>query len=579
MKYPLIVVIFLCCVQVLYAKQPITIEISLQQGDATVAFKEAILQVKKLNGTPAILNIAPGKYYFSREASTKKVYHISNTTSEQEDADPTKHIALFLEKLQNVTIQGNGSTLLMTGEMTSFVIDDCKNIIFKNLNFDYVHPTQTEVTVDRIENGFVDFSVHPRAPYKLENGTLTWYGDGWSFGRGIAQAYDPIRDVTWRTDSPMERVYKVEELAKNKLRFFYKEPFSTKKEFVYQLRDAIRDEVAGFVNRSKDIKFEGVNYYYLGNFGIVCQYSDNLLFKDMKFMPEDGSGRTNAGFADFLQVSGCKGLLRVENCVFVGAHDDPINVHGTHLKVIDVVNDKQVKLRFMHPQTYGFPAFYANDRIEFVNSLTLNPILKAVVKEAILLNEREMLVTLTKAIDTEAITKLSDVAVENVTWTPDVEIVNNYFSRIPTRGILITTRGKVLIADNVFHRMQMSGILISNDAMSWYESGPVRDVTIRNNTFYECGYPVINISPENKENNKAVHQNIRIVDNKFILLPQAQGAKAIHAKSVNGLLVRDNTIDLNGIEAKSVDSFFQFEHVDNATIKNNSLGTIPWTKK
>ena len=49
--------------------------------------------------------------------------------------------------------------------------------------------------------------------------------------------------------------------------------------------------------------------------------------------PEAGSGRTCAGFADFVQMSGCKGRILIENSYFSGAQDDPINIHGTHLAV------------------------------------------------------------------------------------------------------------------------------------------------------------------------------------------------------------------------------------------------------
>ena len=84
--------------------------------------------------------------------------------------------------------------------------------------------------------------------------------------------------------------------------------------------------------------------------------------------------------------------------------------------------------------------------------------------------------------------------------------------------------------------MQMSGILIADDARSWFESGRVRDVTIRNNNFMECGGPVILISPENDRNEGYVHRNIAITNNRF----QLTGTNAIFAKSVDGLKITDN---------------------------------------
>lgn len=80
--------------------------------------------------------------------------------------------------------------------------------------------------------------------------------------------------------------------------------------------------------------------------------------------------------------------------------------------------------------------------------------------------------------------------VENITYTPEVKIHDNVFKETPTRGILVTTRKKVTIENNLFDGMGMAGICISNDAQSWYESGPTRDVTIRGNTLRRSGSDV-----------------------------------------------------------------------------------------
>lgn len=41
-------------------------------------------------------------------------------------------------------------------------------------------------------------------------------------------------------------------------------------------------------------------------------------------------------------------------------------------------------------------------------------------------------------------------ALENVTYTPSVEIENNVFREMPVRGILVTTRKPVVIRNNEF---------------------------------------------------------------------------------------------------------------------------------
>ena len=102
----------------------------------------------------------------------------------------------------------------------------------------------------------------------------------------------------------------------------------------------------------------------------------------------------------------------------------------------------------------------------------------------------------------------------------------------PVRGFLLTTRGKVNIENNTFHRCSMSAILIEDDAEGWFESGPVRDMLIHGNTFLGCG---IDINPHTRsaKPDEPVHENIRITDNRF------DGA-GVSAKSVKGLTITGN---------------------------------------
>ena len=93
----------------------------------------------------------------------------------------------------------------------------------------------------------------------------------------------------------------------------------------------------------------------------------------------------------------------------------------------------------------------------------------------------DIILTLDKPIPEEV--KVNQHVVENITYTPEVSIHDNIFKETPTRGILVTTRKPIVIENNTFDGMGMAGIYISNDAQGWYESGPTRDVTIRNNTF------------------------------------------------------------------------------------------------
>lgn len=144
--------------------------------------------------------------------------------------------------------------------------------------------------------------------------------------------------------------------------------------------------------------------------------------------------------------------------------------------------------------------------------------------------------------------ELDHDCVENMSCTPEVEIRNCHFTRTSTRGTLMTTPRKVVIAGNTYYKTGMSAILIEGDAEGWYESGPVKDVLIENNTFIDCAYnggpenAVIALHPSNTvvDANRPVHRNVRIIGNRF----QLAGNPVLYAKSTEGLVFKDNEVEL-----------------------------------
>jgi polygalacturonase len=225
----------------------------------------------------------------------------------------------------------------------------------------------------------------------------------------------------------------------------------------------------------------------------------------------------------------------------------------------------------MHPQTYGMEAFFKNDSIAFVHSAALEIYGYGTVASAKLISEKEMQVDLSKRLT--AATKVGD-CLENITWTPNLTVRNCRFERTNARGLLVTTRRKVVIENNVFFRTGMHAILIADDATSWFESGPVQDVLIRNNTFEDCAYNsgdgnyVIAIAPENHQPVQKywVHKNIRIENNTFKIYDYP----VVTARSTNGLAFVNNTILNTGfLPAKAQRASIALNGCTNVNIKGN----------
>lgn len=542
------------------------IKVLPESGDMTKKIQAAIDKARSYNGKAVVIELQNANYHIHHESSSQILYHASNSASEKENPDQTKHIGFWLKELKNVTIDGKGAKIITHGEMSSFVIDQCDNITLRNFTVTAADPTVPELTVTEVGDRHLTVRIHPQSRYVIKEGQFSFVGDNWSLSEGIAQSYDPERDITWRGWSPLPTLRKAIELEPNLLRFVYDTTPLARPGQTFQMRDAIRDQICGLIQYSKNITLEGIHFAFLGNFGLVGQMSEDITYRNLTFEPEAGSRRTCAGFADFVQMSGCKGKITIEGSRFVGAHDDPINIHGTHLAVTEFLSPDQLVVKYMHHQTYGFQSFLAGNDIEFINPHSLMPVATAKIKKAEMKNDFEITITLNKPVPPQ-IRELKELVVENVTYTPEVVIQGNYFSRIPSRGVLVSTRRKVMIENNTFFRMQMSGILIADDARSWFESSMVRDVTIRNNNFIECGTPVILISPENDKNEGYVHRNIRITNNRF----QLSGGDALFAKSVDGLSVTGNLFLTP--KPLGMDELIKIQDCKAVVLENNILET------
>lgn len=536
--------------------------------DAATAIRKAIEETARTEG-PVVLTCDQGRYDLYPEHAAKCEYYISNTASEDENPDATKTIGILLKDMKNVTFDGNGSLFVFHGKQTMLVVDGCEQINIRNLRLDYARPTVTEMTVERIGENCLDTVVHEDSRYEVENDRLTWTGKGWRFRDGLMQEYDPLTNTTWRIDNFVMTAAQVEERTPGRLRLRFAEGGMPKTEVgrVFQSRDGIRDQVGAFVVRSRKVAWSDVSVHFMHGLGLVCQFSEDVSFERMELAPRPDNGRTVAAFADFIHISGCRGLIRVADSRFAGAHDDVINVHGTYLRVVGQPSKDEVLLRFMHPQTYGFPAFFTGDVIEFAASESLVTYAEAVVIEAELVTPRVMRIKLDGSAPERL--RVGDV-VENVTWTPEVEIVGNVMARIPTRGILLTTRRRSLIEGNRFERMAMCAIQIACDAGSWYESGIVADLTVRGNTFIECGHPgaaVISVSPENTETMEGhyVHSRIAIEHNRFDM----REAPLLEAKSTEHLTFAGNAIAYAAGQRRELATELRLTACDQVTIMNN----------
>jgi len=351
--------------------------------------------------------------------------------------------------------------------------------------------------------------------------------------------------------------------------------------------DKVRECTGGFACESKNVSLEDINIHFMHGFGFLIQMSEDVSFNRCNFVPREGTDRHTTSYADLIHASGAKGKIKIENCKFSNAHDDPINIHGTYTRVKSQKDEHTLTLEYVHNQQNGFVQYHVGDKVifyarnnleaaengkEFTVAKVVNPLENGN-------SVKEMTVTFEESIPSYVGVDKKYVA-ENITYTPEVYIAGNSFYTIPTRGILCTTGKKVIIENNTFDGMTMASIYLSNDCNVWYESGPIKDMTIRNNTFYvkramrkaTWRKGAIFIDPIVKSvglGENPVHKNITIEDNTFYM----EHENVILAKATENITFKNNKVEkLDSKKSDKKIKAFVFSGCKNTVIENNSFG-------
>jgi hypothetical protein len=256
--------------------------------------------------------------------------------------------------------------------------------------------------------------------------------------------------------------------------------------------------------------------------------------------------------------------------------DDPINVHGTSVRIEEIISEKQLKCKFMHHQSVGLNWGHPGDKISFIENEQMNSIGISELVSFKPIDKEYFILTFKTSVPQDL--KPED-ALENLTWSPELHVTDSHFKSCRARGLLVSTPGKVIIENNIFESSG-SAILIAGDANGWFESGAVTDVLIRNNDFTEfCNtssyqfcegvisvYPII---PKLDTNTPAFHKNIRIENNRF----HPFDYPVLYAKSVDGISFENNTV----IRSMRFEPYhqrkytFSFEASKNISVINNTF--------
>lgn len=299
---------------------------------------------------------------------------------------------------------------------------------------------------------------------------------------------------------------------------------------------------AFFISNSENIGIRDVTLYHCGGMGVIAQSSEDIELLRLKVIPAEG--RMISITADATHFVNCKGYIKMIDCIFHNQKDDATNIHGWYMAVDKIVSPTELYLRWRNSGQYGIDFLNPGDRIEFVDNTTLEILGYGTVKSSKLLNKQFANITLHDSIPERLKEKM--VIAEDNSY-PDVLISGCNMRGNRARGLLLGSRGKIVIENNYFS-IPGAAILFEGDGNYWYEQSGVRDVVIRNNVFENgnFGYPTwgraciaVGSGIPNKEAGVYYHQNILIENNTFKVFDP----RILNLYSVDGLTFKNNTIE------------------------------------
>jgi hypothetical protein len=524
-----------------------------------------------------VLFFEKGRYDFWPQYTVEKEYYESNTT-----AINPKRCATWIYNFDNLVVDADGSDFIYHDRVQPFTIDSSRNISIKNVSINWDIPLTAQAVVKDTTKDYIDIQIDTIAnPYIIEEDKIVFVGEGWKskWWETMEFQFDTRLIVPQTGDAGVFgngwENYKAEKLSNGIIRLHYSFIRKPAPANVIVMRHNERDHAGIFIVNSKNVQLDKINIYHTAGLGVLSQYSENLSFSYLRVVPDKAKGRYYSGHDDGCHYSNCKGKIVVDHSEFEGLMDDPINVHGTAVQVIEKKSPTQLLCRFMHEQSVGMKWAEPGDSIAFINHENMQSFAYGVIADFTAISKEDFIISFRSPVPSALIVK---DALENISWTPDLTIVNSLFSVNRARGILVSTPGKVVIENNTFESSG-SAILIAGDANQWFESGAVKDVVIRKNNFkdacltsmYQFSEGIISIDPEIPKLNikTPFHRNITITENSF----HPYDYPVLYAKSVDGLNFSDNII----IRSHRFTPFhqrrymFTFLACKNIVVRNNKL--------
>ncbi len=505
---------------------------------------EDVVEAAKATDGPVEILFEPGA-----------VYRITQPNAEElRNSIPSNEIfALHIKNATNLTINGQGSTLVITDPNIGAVsMDNCSHIALKNFKIDYdplpfTQGTITEVNLEeywfemKLDDGYPEptgihfqrakdlyfgnwgLTLRDEGNGRVRYGPAAVFADKWERTAGVS----PAR--TWRFYPPATG-------DQYSLQNSPLQASGLKKgdRFVYMARNWSQAVAAKYCDH---ILWEGITIHTSPGLDFYPRGTSNHTIRDCHVKPLEG--RIFSATSDGIHARGSRGNLLIENCSFDGMADDGINIHSSALSVKKQTAPNQFVAK---KHTYSVRV---GDKLRLVRSETAACLMDTTVTAVEDLGEGWKVTvadTLPKLATGEGFGASDNFYNLSESATPFI-IRNCHFKNFRGRGVLVSGIGGI-VENCTFEQPEGWSVVLHYESARWAEGPLAHDLVIRNNTFYGKGSAdhaairsEITARTESGPEGRPFH-TIRIEGNRFH--DYAQPVMDIH--HARDITIRDNRI-------------------------------------
>lgn len=544
------------------------------QANDYVAFERALERADSFGGKPVIINVRRGTYRIEPRKTTNISSHLE------------------IQGLRNLQLIGEAGTELVFSSPFhhGISIRGSDNIRIKDIALDYdplpftqgvvISASTLRKTIDfELDRGYPDPTTPHIAGGSLPDTKLRAYIYDSNTGLKLNRFYDKYLSRIDKLKSG--RTYRIHSKG------LVEQEIVGSKIVVLGRRKVNAVDV----RKSFNVNFERISIYSAPASGFNISTSEKVVVRSSKLLPKPGTSRFISTNADGIHSKWCKNGPEILDSLFSTMGDDAINIGGSYVRIIKVVNQSELLVE-KHGSLYVNPPELAYLNLETHEHVRL-PSVKEIKDERTTTGVRLVSISFNDYLPTY-VTRFADghsrlmLINMNATGERAKIIGNSFFNH---RGRSILARGnKIRIENNLFDSILGPAIVVSNDSGFINEGPSGNSVSIVGNQFrnVERSNIWVDSSVHKEKNNAGVGvKHLQITGNVFNAYggeksPYGRGVvgNVLFINNASDVTFKNNEIN-DRVKGSTIAPIFIIGNTRRLTIEANSIaetgeGLLKW---